>query len=52
MDELGIYFACMSCAVQDEDEIDIYDTEAFQWREAVRFSFSLSFTHLNYAILP
>lgn len=35
MDELDVYFACMSCAVQDEDDIRAYDVQAFRWREAV-----------------
>ncbi|KAJ6502646.1 hypothetical protein DFH09DRAFT_1441321 [Mycena vulgaris] len=40
MDELDGYFACMSCAVQDEDEIELYDTDAFRWREAVRHAYA------------
>ncbi|KAJ7170225.1 hypothetical protein C8R46DRAFT_1191279, partial [Mycena filopes] len=36
MDDLDVYFACMSCAVQDPQEIQVYDTQAFRWKEALR----------------
>ncbi|KAJ7161232.1 hypothetical protein C8R43DRAFT_1123715 [Mycena crocata] len=35
MDGLDVYFACMTCAVQDEDEMELYETEALGWKDAV-----------------
>jgi hypothetical protein len=35
MDALDVYFACLCCAVRDENEIELYDTHALRWKEAV-----------------
>ncbi|KAJ7361389.1 hypothetical protein DFH08DRAFT_1032596 [Mycena albidolilacea] len=39
MDELDVYFACLCCAVRGENEIELYNTHALRWKEAVRHEY-------------
>ncbi|KAJ7897219.1 hypothetical protein B0H14DRAFT_2677379 [Mycena olivaceomarginata] len=41
MDELDVYFACLCCAVRGENEIELYDTHALRWKEAVRHEYDV-----------